>query len=207
MTSSAGTNSVFSLYKLMFYRSFSYGYLCIYLYVNFLCTVHPCILSVVLVHKPLSSSQICGLNLFCWLRIFNLGTPFFADWKDPKIRKNKIFLLIDITLKALVLEKISPRNKACRRWILQWNRQKGTRFLNRDVPSTLSYGEKLANFRLLAWNTNEILWICDLGINLKKLHICEIRTETPNKFADLWQRNEVKNLRICELPFENYTQF
>ncbi len=168
----------------MVYRSFSY--FLIYLYVNFLCTVHPCILSVVLVHKPLSLSQICGLNLFCWYRICALGTPFFADWKLPKIRKNIIFLLIDITLKALVLEKISPRNIACRRWILQWNRRKGARFLNRDVPSTLSYGEKLANFRLPDWNTNEICGYVIWWLIFKKCIFVKYGLGHP------------KNLRICD---------
>ncbi len=50
LMTSAGTHSVFSLYKLMVYLNFSYGYFCIYIYVNFLCTVqvHPCILSMVI---------------------------------------------------------------------------------------------------------------------------------------------------------------
>ncbi len=40
------------------------------------------------------------------------------------------------------------------------------------------------------------LRICGLIINLR---ICDLQTATPNKFADLQQRNKPKNLRICDL--------
>jgi hypothetical protein len=38
-----------------------------------------------------------------------------------------------------------------------------------------------------------------LRINHKNLQLCDLRTGTPKKIADLRLRNEPKNLRICDL--------
>jgi hypothetical protein len=57
------------------------------------------------------------------------------------------------------------------------------------------------------------LWIRNTAFFLAILRICELRTGTPSKFADLrinhYQfadlrlRNEPKNLRICDLQTKN----
>jgi hypothetical protein len=43
------------------------------------------------------------------------------------------------------------------------------------------------------------LRICDLLINHKNLRMCDLRTGTPKRCADLRKRNEPKNLRICDM--------
>jgi hypothetical protein len=43
------------------------------------------------------------------------------------------------------------------------------------------------------------LRICDLGISRENLRICDLWTGTQKKFADLQERNEIKNLQICGL--------
>jgi hypothetical protein len=42
------------------------------------------------------------------------------------------------------------------------------------------------------------IWIRNT-LFLATLRICDLRTGTPKKFADLRLRNELKNLRICDL--------
>jgi hypothetical protein len=43
----------------------------------------------------------------------------------------------------------------------------------------------------------EICVFAILRIHYENLRICDLRTGTPKKFADLQSRNEPKNLRIC----------
>jgi hypothetical protein len=48
------------------------------------------------------------------------------------------------------------------------------------------------------------LQFCDLQKNHTNLRICDLRTGTPKKLADLRLRNEPKNLRICG-PSKKFT--
>ncbi len=45
------------------------------------------------------------------------------------------------------------------------------------------------------------LQFCDLQKNQKNLRICDLRTGTPKKLADLQLRNEPKNLRTFKQVF------
>ncbi len=62
---------------------------------------------------------------------------------------------------------------------------------------TLLFSLQIWRFAICGLGHKGNLWLCELIIT--NLWICYFRTGTPKKFADLWLRNEPKNLRICDL--------
>ncbi len=52
---------------------------------------------------------------------------------------------------------------------------------------------------VLARDTKEIYEFAICGLIITNSHICDLRTGTPQKFADLRLPNELQNLRICGL--------
>jgi hypothetical protein len=56
---------------------------------------------------------------------------------------------------------------------------------------TLLFPCNFAGLRFVEWDTKEIC-----GFIITNLRICDLRTGTPKKFANLLLRNEPKNLRI-----------
>jgi|688.fasta_scaffold668368_1 hypothetical protein len=66
-----------------------------------------------------------------------------------------------------------------------------------SVSETLLFSLKISRFAICRLGHQGNLQICELI--LKTLRISYLWTGTPQKFADLFLRNEPKNLRICNL--------
>ncbi len=58
---------------------------------------------------------------------------------------------------------------------------------------------KFADLRFADWNTMEICGSAICGLIITNLRICDVRTGTPQKFADLRLYSKHKNLGICGL--------
>jgi hypothetical protein len=61
---------------------------------------------------------------------------------------------------------------------------------------TLLFPCNFAVLRFVEWDTKEICRFAICGFIITNLRICDLRTGTPKKFANLQLRNEPKNLRI-----------
>jgi hypothetical protein len=62
---------------------------------------------------------------------------------------------------------------------------------------TLLFSLQIFRFSICGLGHQGNLRIC--GLIVTNLRICDLRTGTPKKFADLRLQNEPKNLRICNL--------
>jgi hypothetical protein len=56
----------------------------------------------------------------------------------------------------------------------------------------------LSTLRFVDWDTHEICGCAICGLIITNMRICDLRTGTPQKFADLHLRNEPKSLRFYD---------